>query len=135
MSKRGGSRYSEVAINLVDSIYNDKNDIQVVNILNNGAIPFMADNDAVEVCAIIGKDGAKPIKTNFNNEHIQEYMLMMKAYEKHAVKAALTGDEDEAIRALLINPLVLDYKKLYPCFQELKEVHKAHLPQFFKKEN
>ncbi|MDD3171351.1 MAG: 6-phospho-beta-glucosidase [Bacilli bacterium] len=135
LSKRGGSRYSEVAINLVDSIYNDKNDIQVVNILNNGAIPFMADNDAVEVCAIIGKDGAKPIKTNFNNEHIKEYMLMMKAYEKHAVKAALTGDEDEAIRALLINPLVLDYKKLYPCFQELKEVHKAHLPQFFKKEN
>ncbi|HOD61160.1 MAG TPA: 6-phospho-beta-glucosidase [Bacilli bacterium] len=134
LSKRGGSRYSEVAVNLVDSIYNDKNDIQVVNILNKGAIPFMNDNDAVEVCAVIGKDGAKPIKTHFQNEHIKEYMLMMKAYEKHAVTAALTGDEDEAIRALMINPLVFDYKKLYPCFQELKEAHKAHLPQFFKKE-
>ncbi len=41
----------EAAINLVDSIYNDKNDIQVVNCLNKGAIPFMGDNDAVEVCA------------------------------------------------------------------------------------
>ena len=132
LSKRGGARYSEVAINLVDSIYNDTNDIQVVNVLNNGAIPFMADNDAVEVCAYIGKDGAKVIKTNCDNQHIKDYMLMMKAYEKHAVKAALTGDEDEAIRALLINPLTGDYNKLKPAFDELKEAHKEYLPQFFK---
>ena len=135
LSKRGGARYSEVAINLVNSIYNDTNDVQVVNCLNNGAIPFMADTDAVEVCARIGKDGAKVIKTNCQNEHIKEYMLMMKAYEKHAVKAALTGDEDEAMRALLINPLIGDYKKAKPCFDEMKEAHKAHLPQFFKKGN
>ena len=57
---------------------------------------------------------------------------MMKAYEKHAVNAALTGDEDEAIRALLINPLTGDYNKLKPAFDELKEAHKAFLPQFFK---
>ena len=92
----------------------------------------MDDNDAVEVCAIIGKNGAEPIKTNCHNEHIKEIMKMMKAYEKHAVKAALTGDEDEAMRALMINPLVFDYHKAKPCFDELKEAHKLHLPEFFK---
>ena len=51
------------------------------------------------------------------------------------VKAALTGDVDEAIRALMINPLVFDYKKAKPCFEEMKEAHKHYLPQFFKKEN
>lgn len=132
LSKRGGARYSEVAINLVNSIYNDVNDIQVVNVLNNGAIPFMDDNDAVEVCARIGKNGAEVIKTNCNNEHIKEVMKMMKAYEKHAVKAALTGDESEAMKALMINPLVFDYHKAKPCFDELKEAHKMYLPQFFK---
>lgn len=132
LSKRGGARYSEVAVNLVDSIYNDKKDIQVVNVLNKGAIPFMADNDVVEISAIIGKDGAKPIKTTFENEHIKDYMLMMKAYEKHAVKAALTGDDNEALKALLINPLVFDFTKAYPCYQELKEAHKQYLPQFNK---
>jgi 6-phospho-beta-glucosidase len=130
LSKRGGSRYSEVAINLVDSIYNDRGDIQVVNILNKGAIEFMDDNDAVEICARIDKNGATPIKTHFKNDHIKEYMLMMKAYEKHAVKAALTGDVDEAMRALLINPLVGDYKSAYPCFKELLKAHKTYLPQF-----
>ena len=59
LSKRGGARYSEVAISLVDSIWNDKQDVQVVNVLNKGAIDFLDENDAVEVRAIIGKDGAK----------------------------------------------------------------------------
>ncbi|MGD9605408.1 MAG: 6-phospho-beta-glucosidase [Bacilli bacterium] len=132
LSKRGGARYSEVAVNLVDSIYNDKGDIQVVNTKNNGAIPFMDPNDAIEISAIIDKNGAHPIAAHFENEHIKAYMLMMKAYEKHAVKAAILGSEEEAMRALLINPLVFDYKKAYPCFQELKEAHKEFLPQFFK---
>ena len=132
LSKRGGSRYSEVAINLVNSIYNNIGDVQVVNTKNNGAIPFMGDDDVVEVSAIIDRDGAHPIKTTFENEHIKSYMLMMKAYEKHSVRAALTGSVDEAMRALLINPLVFDYKKAYPCFQELLEVHQQYLPQFKK---
>ena len=73
----------------------------------------MADNDAVEINAIIGKDGATPIMTNYYNEHISELMHTIKAYEKHAVKAALTGDIDEAIRALMINPLVFDHQKAW----------------------
>lgn len=132
LSKRGGARYSEVAVNLVDSIYNDKGDVHVVNILNNGAIDFMDDSDAIEIGAYIGKDGAKPIKATFKNQHIMEYMKLIKAYEKHSVEAALTGDDDAAMRALMINPLVFDYHKAYPCYQELKEAHKTYLPQFFK---
>ena len=130
LSKRGGSRYSEAAINLVDAIYNDKKEVHVVNILNKGAIPFMDDNDAVEVNAIIGKDGATPIMTNYQNKHIEELMKTIKAYEKHAVKAALTGNVDEALRALMINPLVFDYNKAHDCFNELAVAHKQYLPQF-----
>ena len=130
LSKRGGSRYSEAAINLVDAIYNDKQEVHVVNILNKGAIPFMDDNDAVEVNAIIGKNGATPIMTNYQNKHIEELMKTIKAYEKHAVKAALTGNVDEALRALMINPLVFDYNKAHDCFNELAVAHKQYLPQF-----
>ncbi len=130
LSKRGGARYSEVAINLIDAIHNDRNNVQVVNILNNGAIPWLADDDAIEISAVVGKDGAKPIKTNYRNQHIEELVKTMKAYEKHAVKAAMSGDVDEALRALMINPLVFDYDKAYDCFYELLEAHKDYLPQF-----
>lgn len=130
LSKRGGARYSEVAINLIDAIYNDRQNIQVVNILNKGAIPWMADDDAIEISAVIGKDGAKPIPTTYRNKNIEELMHTMKDYEKHAVKAAMTGSVEEALRALMINPLVFDYDKAYNCFFELLEAHREFLPQF-----
>ena len=130
LSKRGGARYSEVAINLIDAIYNDRQNIQVVNILNKGAIPWMADDDAVEMCAIIGKDGAKPIPTTYRNKNIEELIHTMKEYEKHAVKAAMTGSVEEAMHALMVNPLVFDYDKAYNCFFDLLEAHKEYLPLF-----
>ena len=133
LSKRGGARYSEVAINLVNSIWNDTNDIQVVNTLNKGALDFLDDNDAVEVCAYIGKDGPKPIPCrDINNDHIKEYIRQLKAYEKHAVKAAIYGSKEEAMRALVMNPLVGDLATAEKCFDEMLEAHKAYLPQFNK---
>ncbi|MFD0617861.1 6-phospho-beta-glucosidase [Paenibacillus sp. GCM10027629] len=135
LSTRGGANYSEVAISLVDAIYNDKQEIHVVNLLNNGALDFMEDTDAVEVCAVVGKDGAVPIKVrDFQNRHIIDYMRMLKAYERETVAAAVHGDEDAAMRALLMNPLVGDYDAAYHCFSELKAAHKVDLPQFFAKE-
>ncbi len=38
LEKRGGAHYSDAACDLINSIYNDKHDIQVVNTLNQGAI-------------------------------------------------------------------------------------------------
>ncbi|WP_314591316.1 6-phospho-beta-glucosidase [Paenibacillus terrigena] len=135
LSTRGGANYSEVAISLVDAIYNDKQEIHVVNLLNNGALDFMEDTDAVEVCAVVGKDGAVPLQvSDFHNQHIIDYMRMVKAYERETVAAAVHGDEDAAMRALLMNPLVGDYDTAYQCFSELKAAHKADLPQFFAKE-
>lgn len=133
LSKRGGARYSEVAISLVDSIWNDKQDVQVVNVKNNGALDFLDDNDVVEVRAIIGKNGAKTLPvTGKVNDHIKEYIKQVKAYEKHAVKAAINGDKTEAMRALMSNPLVADLNTASACFDELLEAHKEYLPQFFK---
>ena len=54
----------------------------------------------------------------------------MKEYEKHAVKAAMTGSVEEAMHALMVNPLVFDYDKAYDCFFELLEAHKEYLPLF-----
>ncbi len=135
LSKRGGARYSEVAINLVNSIWNDSGDVQVVNVLNKGAIPFLKDTDAVEVCAKIGRNGATPLPvTGVITDHMKEYISQVKAYERHAVKAAIYGDKEEAMRALVINPLVGDLKTASACFDEMLEAHKDYLPQFFKEE-
>lgn len=131
LEMRGGARYSEAAISLVDAIYNDKREVHVVNILNQGALEFMAEKDTVEIAAVIGRNGAVPVPIrNFTNKHVIELMQTVKAYEHHTVRAAIDGDDDEAIKALLIHPLVGDYNKAMQCYSEMKLAHRAYLPQF-----
>ncbi|MCR5485200.1 MAG: 6-phospho-beta-glucosidase [Clostridiales bacterium] len=134
LDKRGGHKYSLVAVSLIDAIANDKNDVQVVNIKNNGTLPFMKDDDVVEIAARIGKDGAKPVPIEeVTNRHIIGLMQVVKEYERFTVEAAKTGSETAALNALLIHPLVGDWEKALNCFNEMKEAHKEFLPQFFNK--
>lgn len=134
LDKRGGALYSEAAVSLISAIYNDKNEIHVVNTKNNGALDFMDVDDVVEISCIINKNGASPIPPQGPvNEHITGMMRMLKAYEKHAVRAGLYGDYEEAVRALLIHPLAGDYKHVKGALDELMEAHREYLPQFYKK--
>ena len=93
---------------------------------------FFAD-DVVEVACVIGKDGAKPIKLdNIDNRHVIGLMRIVMEYEKYTVQAAAEGSDTAALNALLVHPLVGDWEKAQRCFEEMKQAHKAYLPQFFK---
>ena len=134
LDKRGGHKYSLAACSLIDSIANDKNDVHVVNILNKGTLPFMNDDDVVEIAAKIGADGAKPVPVRKTwSRHMEGLMKVVKEYEKYTVIAARDGDDDAAMNALMIHPLVGDYKRAHACYYEMKQAHMDFLPQFFKK--
>ena len=55
----------------------------------------------------------------------------VKAYERLTVRAAVTGDRDVALQALMANPLVRSYDVARPLLDALLSAHRAHLPQFF----
>jgi 6-phospho-beta-glucosidase len=131
LNKRGGHRYSEAAISLVDALENDKDELHVVNVQNNGTLHFLDDNDVIEAMCYIGKNGAKPIKIDdFNNQHIISMIQSVKTYEKYTAEAAVTGNDETALKALLSHPLLMDYTNTKACYFELKEQHKKYLPQF-----
>ncbi|MEE1064718.1 MAG: 6-phospho-beta-glucosidase [Acutalibacteraceae bacterium] len=131
LDKRGGHKYSLAAVSLINSLANDVNDIQVVNVKNNGTLDFLDDDAIIEAPSVIGADGAKPVKVeNFKNQHIIALMRVVKAYEKFTVEAATTGSDEAAIKGLLVHPLVGDWEKATKCYAEMKEAHKEFLPEF-----
>jgi 6-phospho-beta-glucosidase len=133
LEKRGGHLYSDAAVSLVSAIYNNKNEEHIVNVKNNGALDFMANDDVVEINCIVNKNGVTPLSLkNLDNDHIKGMMRVIKAYEKHTVKAGIHGDYNEALNALLIHPLVGDFRKAKGALDELLEAHKEFLPQFFQ---
>lgn len=130
LEQRGGAFYSDVACSLMDSIYNNKEDIQTVNTLNNGAIPDLPDDCVIEVNSIISKHGPRPIASGPLPSTIKGSIIQMKAFEKLVIQAAVTGDYSDAYTSMLMNPLVADEKGSKILLDELLEAHKAYLPQF-----
>lgn len=133
LEKRGGAYYSDAAVRLIASIYNDKRDIQPVNTVNNGAIASIPNDSAVEVSCIITKDGPRPIVMGDLPVAVRGLVQQIKSFERVAVEAAVTGDYDKAVLALTINPLVASDKLAKQIVDEMLEAHEEHLPQFFHK--
>ncbi|GGI17337.1 6-phospho-beta-glucosidase [Gottfriedia solisilvae] len=131
LEKRGGAYYSDAAVRLISSIYNDKGDIQPVNTKNNGSIASIPNDSAVEVSCVITKDGPKPIVMGDLPVAVRGLVQQIKSFERVACEAAVEGDYNKAILALTINPLVASDKVAKQIVDEMLEAHKAHLPQFF----
>lgn len=130
LEKRGGAYYSDAACNLINSIYNDKKDIQVVNTLNNGAIRDFREDSAAEMSCVITKEGSKPLSVGYLPVAVSGLVTEIKAFEILAAKAAVEGDYNAALQALCINPLIPSDDLAKTILDEMMEAHKEYLPQF-----
>lgn len=132
LEQRGGAYYSDAACNLINSIYNDKHDIQVVNTVNRGAIHNFEKNETVEVSCVITKDGPIPVEVGSLPKAVNGLIQQIKSFEIAGSDAAVSGDRKKALLALMINPLVMSQKTAEIVLDEMLEAHKEYLPQFFK---
>lgn len=133
LEERGGAFYSDAACSLIDSIHNDRGDIQVVNTVNNGAIDNFGPDEIVEVSCKITKDGPVPIRIGSLPRAVDGLVSQIKSFEIAGSAAAVTGDRKKALLALMINPLVMSQKTAQIVLDELLEAHKDYLPLFFPK--
>jgi 6-phospho-beta-glucosidase len=106
LAKRGGAFYSEAAVALLASLVADTGDVQVVNLRNNGSLPFLADDAVIEVPARITAQGpvAEPISRL--DPLYAGLTAHVSAYEELAVQTALHGGRDRVFRTLLAHPLI-----------------------------
>jgi 6-phospho-beta-glucosidase len=110
LDQRGGAFYSEAATQLVASLAEGGDDIQVVDVRNAGVLAGLADDDVVEVPARIGRDGAVPLPQPPLAPELLALVQHVTAYERLAASAAAARDRDTARLALMTNPLVRDYQ-------------------------
>lgn len=132
LEKRGGAYYSDAACNVISSIYNDKKDIQVLNVQNKGSITEIDYDSAVEVSCIVTKNGPVPITMGKLPVQIQGLIQQIKSFERVGAEAAVTGSYDKALLALSINPLIPSDDLAEAVLQKLLEAHKEYLPLFFR---
>ncbi|MEO8423759.1 MAG: 6-phospho-beta-glucosidase [Actinomycetota bacterium] len=131
LEERGGAYYSDAAAALVASLHAGTNDVQVVNMRNDGAIPNLPNDAVVEVSARVDREGAHPLPVDPLPPEMLGLVEHAKAYELLTARAAMSGDRGDALKALMTNPLVGDYDTAKPLLEALLDANRDHLPRFF----
>jgi 6-phospho-beta-glucosidase len=130
LEKRGGAFYSTAAVNLIESLVTNKQDIQVVNVRNNKTVPELPDDVAVEVPCKITSGGPVPLSQRPLEREIRGLLQVVKAYEELTVQAAAEGDRRAAILAMSVHPLIRQVEDLEKILDEIIEENREYLPQF-----
>lgn len=107
LARRGGAFYSEAAVELLASLFGrGRRDRHVVNVRNNGALPFLDDDAVVEVPARVSAERLTPVHVPPLDPMHRGLVSHVSAYEDLALDAALRGGRERVFRALLAHPLV-----------------------------
>jgi len=117
---RGGAWHSELMVNILSSIHNDKGEEYIVNVLNRGSVPGMAAGSCVEIPCIVDKRGARPMPVEAPSLDMLGLMQVVAAYEALTVEAALEGSYKKALLALNLNPVV-------PSLEVAEQILKAYI--------
>lgn len=127
LQRRGGAFYSDAAVELIASLTADRGDVQVVNLLNNGSMPFLPDDHVIEVPARVGASGLEALPIAPLADDYTGLIAHVAAYERLALDAAIDGSRDKVSRALLAHPLVGQYDRAEKLTDLLIAHNRDHL--------
>jgi 6-phospho-beta-glucosidase len=127
LEQRGGAYYSEAAVNLVASLVADRGDVQVVNVRNNGSLPFLDDSAVIEVPARVGSSGVTAEPVEPLAPLFAGLVAHVSAYEQLALDAAVHGGRDRVYRALLAHPLIGQHDVATRLTDLLLDANRDHL--------
>ncbi len=123
----------EEAHNIMMSIIRNKGDINpAVNILNNGSVSNLPDDYCLEIPAVFGQFGYKALSLGALSRPVAEVVGRMGAIHKLTADSAMTGDRKLAMQALMLDPLLKDFKNAEVLLEEMLTKQKQYLPRFFK---
>lgn len=126
---RGGIHELELAIDVMDAIFNDRGEVWYVNVPNRGAIPDFPDDLVVEVPGYADKNGVVPLAEGPLPPQVAGLVKMLGEYQALTAEAAWTSTRKDAIRALASNPLCSSLRKAEALYDEMSSALADHLPE------
>jgi len=125
---RGGINELELAIDVMDAIFNDRKEVWPVNVPNRGAIADLPDDMVVEVPGFVDRNGVAPLAQGHMPRQVVGLVKMLGEYQALTAEAAWSGTRKDAIRALASNPLCYSLEVAETLYNELAAAHSDYLP-------
>jgi 6-phospho-beta-glucosidase len=126
---RGGIHELELAIDVIDAVFNDRREVWPVNVPNRGAIADFPDDLVVEARGFVDRGGVTPLAEGHLPRQVVGLVKMLGEYQALAAEAGWSGNRKDAIRALASNPLVFSLAKAEAIYDEMAHALRAYLPE------
>ncbi len=126
---RGGIHELELAIDVMDAIFNDRGEIWPVNIPNQGALAGFPDDRVVEVYARADRNGITRLPQVQLPAPVRGLVQMLSEYQSLAAEAGWSGGRRQAIQALASHPLCFSLNPAETLYDEMAAAHRAYLPE------
>jgi 6-phospho-beta-glucosidase len=134
LMQRGGAYYSTVAVQLLEAIVRDSGEQHILSTRQGTAVPGIPPDWVLELPCRVDASGVHPLPAEPLPLFADGLLRSIKAYELLSVRAAVTGDRDAAMQALVVHPLGPDADRAAGVLEDMLEVHRAFLPRFFERD-
>ena len=131
LMQRGGAYYSTAAVQLITALALNLGEEHIVNTRVGDAVPGYPADWVMELPCRVDGDGLHPLPAEPLPLFADGLLRAVKAYELLTAQAAITGDRDLALQALIVHPLGPDGDRAPAVLEDMIETHRAYLPNFF----
>jgi alpha-galactosidase len=124
---------SEGAVEVVEAIAGARDDYHMaVNLPNEGYIANLPTGAVVETPGLVSGMGVRGVGVGPLPDPIAELCRREITVGKLTVDAAVLGDRQTALQALLLDPIITDLDVARQILDDYLETYREHLPQFWR---
>jgi 6-phospho-beta-glucosidase len=125
---RGGIHELELALDCMDAVFNDRDEVMPVNVPNNESLAGFPDSLVIETLGRCNSTGVAPLAMPGLPTHLLGLVESLAYYQQAAADAAWDGGHREATQALASHPLVRSIDVAERMYAEMARAHRDHLP-------
>ena len=122
--------HGDLAVQVMLAIAGNESREFHVNVPNDGAVANLPQGAIVEVPALVDASGVTPLCMGDLPKGVVGLVQSLIVWEELSVDAALRGDKNLVLQAILAHPWVRSIQQAEGICNEMFSAHAAHLPQF-----
>lgn len=127
---RANPEHGDFAVSVIEAALSGRDRRLILNVPNAGAMPELPADAVVEVPCILRGTEPRPMQAGPLPGAVAGLVRQVAHHNRLATDAAVAGDRDLAVRAMVAHPLVNSIGTAERLVDELLAAHAAHLPQF-----
>ena len=117
---RSATGYHRIALDVMRALSSTEERRVIVNVANGKTLADIAPDDIIETACAIGKGLIRPLASEPMPETVRGLVLAVKAYERAAIRAAVTGSTRDLREAMLLYPAIGEWEPSAEIIATLK---------------